>query len=102
MSNALMLIVAALAVAIGGFFVPLAPPLSWVWAAAVVALSFLAGVQWAVYTMTNDPAKLARLVAKYLPVDEINALVGNGKDAFSIAVAEAAKLLGKAGVILRE
>lgn len=92
MSNALMSIIAALIVAVGGFFVTLVPPLSWVWAAAVLALSFLAGVQWAVYTMASDPEKLARLVAKYLPADEVKNLVGTG--GFGDMVAKAKKKLG--------
>ena len=96
MSTALMSIIAALAVAIGGFFVTMVPPLSWLWAAAVVALSFLAGMQYVLYTSTSDPEKLARLVAKYLPVSEVQALIANGKDAFSQAVAKAK------GVILNE
>lgn len=93
MSNALMAIIAALVVAVGGFFVTLVPPLSWVWAAAVVALSFLAGVQWAVHTMATNPEKLARLVAKHLPVDEIKNLVGTG--GFGDMIVNAAKKLGR-------
>lgn len=92
MSKMLMSIIAALVVAVGGFFFTLVPPLSWVWAAAVVALSFLAGVQWAVYTMASNPEKLARLVAKYLPEAEIRNLVGTG--GFGDMVAMAKKKLG--------
>lgn len=93
MSNALLSVIAALVVAIGGFFITLVPPLSWVWAAAVVALSFLAGVQWAVYTMATNPEKLARLVAKHLPVDEIKELMGTS--GFGDMISKAARELGK-------
>jgi hypothetical protein len=97
MSVVLMYLVAFAAVAVGGFVYPLPVPFSWLWATAIGALAFLAGVQWSAYTIAKDPEKMARLVAKYLPVDEIKALIGTG--GFGDMIVNAAK---KAGVILRE
>lgn len=93
MSVVLMYLVAFAAVAVGGFVYPLPVPFSWLWAVAIGALAFLAGVQYAVYTSAKDPEKLARLAAKYLPVDEIKTLVGSG--GFGDMIANAAKKLGR-------
>jgi len=93
MSVVLMYLVAFAVVAAGGFVYPLPVPFSWIWAVAIGALAFLAGVQWSVYTMATNPEKLARLVAKYLPVDEIQALVGTG--GFGDMIVNAAKKFGK-------
>lgn len=97
MNVVLMYLVAFAVVAVGGFIYPLPVPFSWIWAAAIGTLAFLAGVQYAVYTAAKDPEKLARLVAKYLPVEDIKALAGTG--GFGDMVVDAAK---KLGVILRE
>lgn len=101
MSKALLVVLVAVAVAVGGgfFFLTQMPPAAtvpaFVWAAGLIVTSALAGVQWAVYTAANDPAKLARLVAEHLPADDILALLASGKDTFSTAVERAAKELGK-------
>lgn len=79
-----------------GLFVAIPPPFGWVRDAGNVVLAALAGVQWTIYTNTNHPDKLAAFAAKYLPVEAVQALIQDGKDAFSQAVAKAK------GVILRE
>jgi hypothetical protein len=96
MSKVLMVLIALLAGAfVAAFYFLTQNPMILAWGAVVGVLTFLGGVQWTVYTSMSDPAKLARLVAKYLPVAEIEALTSAGKDSFSSAVAEAALVLGK-------
>lgn len=89
MSKILLTIGALAVAAFIGLFVTIPVPLSWVRDAAIAVLSVLVGVQWTIYTAASNPEKLAKFVAKYLPEAEVRALVEDGRDAFSSAVAAA-------------
>ena len=55
MTPVLMYLVAFAAVAVGGFVYPLPVPFSWLWAVAIGALAFLAGVQWPSTPLPRTP-----------------------------------------------
>lgn len=83
MSKLMIWIVVLAVVAIGGAFMELTPPLSWVWGAALVVLTIVATLAWSSHTLAgNDPGKFARFVARYVPKDEVMRLLNPDSDWF--------------------